>query len=212
MTGSVGATLTALRLRHRQRHRDWQKSLKDDLAELVALTDQVRVELCLVGGVGLAVRQQSFHRNHSDLDLAVFLSDLPAFLAGFESVGYRLYGAQAGLCISPWHRVDILRAISVDAVMAEPNRYCLRLVRGKKSNSVLYTRQRTDVMDLMTMDISNEGIVLHGYDRVVPHRDFFPLTKFSGSQYVCLPNIRYKSHLPAAWPRQRKDLAAVGLS
>ncbi len=211
MSQRDSSMVAAVRLRHRRRSRDWEDSLRHDLDDLVGLADQVKNEMCLVGGVGLAVRGEEFRRNHSDFDLAVFLSDLPEVIASFEGAGYRLHAASAGFCLSPWHRVDLLRKVTVPAVVANPDRFCLRLVRSDDENSMMYYRKRTDVMDLLIMDFVNEGILLHGYDRIVPNSDFFPLARYSDSRYLRLPNVRYKTHLPTAWPRQRKDLAQAGL-
>jgi hypothetical protein len=61
------------------------------------------------------------------------------------------------------------------------------------------------------MSRCDQGVVLHGYDRVVPFQDFFPDEPLLGSSRLRLPNVSYKQHLPFGWRRQRRDLRAAGL-
>lgn len=207
-TGSV----SAVRLRHRWRLGDWRGDLSRDLNEVVDLVDGARVPAYLVGGLGLAVRSDDFYRNHADVDLAVFLPELPQLLQRLAGAGYRLCAATAGFPISPWHRVDRFRPVTRDEVLAHPNDFCLRLVRGTASRGVIFTSRRTDVIDLLLLSHQSDRIVLHGYDCDVPTADFFPDHPLASSSHLRLPNLRYKAHLPSAWPRQRQDLAVAGLA
>ncbi len=207
-TGSV----SVVRLRHRWRMGDWRGDLNRDLSEVVDLVDGAGVPAYLVGGLGLAVRSDDFYRNHADVDLAVFLPELPQLLQRLAGVGYRLCAATAGFPISPWHRVDRFRPLSVGEVMANPDGGCLRLVRSNTESGMLFTSRRTDVIDLLLLSQRAERIVLHGYACDVPRTDFFPDRPMANSRYLRLPNLQYKAHLPSAWPRQRQDLAVAGLA
>ena len=207
-TGSV----SVVRLRHRWRMGDWRGDLTRDLSEVVDLVDGAGVPAYLVGGLGLAVRSDDFYRNHADVDLAVFLPELPQLLQRLAGVGYRLFSATAGFPISPWHRVDRFRPVAQEQVMADPDGDCLRLVRSNAESGMLFTSRRTDVIDLLLLSQRAERIVLHGYDCDVPRSDFFPDHPMANSRYLRLPNLQYKAHLPSSWPRQRQDLAVAGLA
>ena len=211
ITPSRTGSVSVVRLRHRWRMGDWRGDLTRDLSEVVDLVDGAGVPVYLVGGLGLAVRSDDFYRNHADLDLAVFLPELPQLLQRLADAGYRLCAATAGFPISPWHRVDRFRPVTVGEVMSDPDAGCLRLVRSNAETGVFFTSRRTDVIDLLLLSHRSDRIMLHGYDCDVPRTDFFPDHPMASSSYLRLPNLRYKAHLPSSWPRQRQDLAAAGL-
>ena len=52
--------------------------------------------------------------------------------------------------------------------------------------------------------------LLLGDEVDVPWDDFLPARPVVGSRRLWLPNVRYKRHLPARWPRQRRDLIHAG--
>ena len=204
--------VSVVRLRHRWRVGDWRGDLERDLNEVIGLTEVARVPVYLVGGLGLAVRQGDFYRNHADVDVAVFLPELPDLLRKLDSEGYQLFEARAGFPVSPWHRFDRFRSVSLSDVMTQPDGRCLRLIRGASSRGTMFTSRRADVIDLLLLSQVSDRISLHGYDCDVPASDFFPDSPFVGSSYLRLPNLAYKAHLPRTWPRQRQDLAFAGIS
>ncbi len=194
------------RPRHRWRWGAWQENLRQDLAFVRSWVDTGPVDVFLVGGLGLAVRNGSFHRNHGDIDLAVFTHDLPAFSRHVAACGYDWAQPVAGLALTPWHRLDLARVVeSPQAASA------LRLTRRTDSR-VQRTPRRADFMDVMLLEERPAGIALLGYSAVVPREDFFPPTGVAGCRRLWLPNPQYKRHLPARWPRQRRDLRVAALA
>ena len=168
------------------------------------------VPVYLVGGLGLAVRSEGFYRNHGDIDLAVFTDQLPHLLDHVDARGYGLAEARIGLTLSPWHRLDTSRPIRVEDALQNPDAHSLRLQRRGIGHFTL-TSERTDYIDLLPLSHTTAGVQIHGYDRTVPHEDFYPVTPWRTGESLCLPNVSYKSHLPSGWRRQRRDLAIAGL-
>ncbi len=190
------------RPRHRLRMGPWRQDLRDDVTEVCRWADAGPVDLYLVGGLGLAVRGVEFYRNHADIDLAFFADDLPAFSAYLADSGYHWAQPVMSLPLSPWHRVDLARPLP-DPATARP----LRVSRHRPIG-VWRAARRTDFMDVMVMRRHEAGVEMLGHDAVVPWDDFLPAVTVPGSRRLLLPNARYKQHLPARWPRQRRDLKA----
>ena len=113
----MGVTRTSrvlLRNRNRLRWGDWPEQLRGDLSRLVALVDSGPTPVYLVGGLGLAVRSDSFYRNHADIDLAIDTADLPEFEEFLNTCSYRVVQAVFGMTITPWHRLDVTRPWPTD--------------------------------------------------------------------------------------------------
>lgn len=193
------------RPRHRWRVGPWRERLRHDLTLVSSWIDAGDVDVFLVGGLGLAVRSGHFYRNHGDIDLAVFDVDLPAFAATAADAGYRWARPVAGLAVSPWHRVDVARDVP------EPHPFSpLRLtrIRGSRVGRVMH---RADFLDVMVLRRTPDGVAMLGDNVLVPLHDFFPAVAVPDCRRLWLPNAAYKRHLPARWPRQRRDLRIVAL-
>lgn len=191
----------------------WRQALHDDVATVRALVDAGPVEVYLVGGVGLALRSGHFYRNHADIDLAIFVDDLAAFAEHAAGHGYEWARPIAGVAVTPWRRLDVARPLTVPqdglpgAGLAEP--CALRLVRRR--NAVVHRiRRRPDFMDVMLLEARSDGVAMLGEGVVVPWSDFVPATALG--RRLLLPNPQYKVHLPARWPRQRRDLRTMARS
>ena len=193
------------RPRHRWRVGAWQEQLRQDLDLVRSWIDAGDVDVFLVGGLGLAVRSRRFYRNHADIDLAIFDDDLPAFTRNAGAAGYRWARPVAGMAVSPWHRVDLARDVPEPHPSA-PLR--LTRLRGSRVERLLH---RADFLDVMVLQRAYNGIALLGDDVVVPWEDFFPAVLVAGGRHLWLPNAAYKRHLPARWPRQRRDLRVAAL-
>lgn len=193
------------RPRHRWRLGAWQERLHRDIAAVRDWADAGPADLFLVGGLGLAVRSEGFRRNHADIDLALFTDELAPFTDYLHECGYQWARPVLGLALSPWHRIDLARPLA-DPQPTRP----LRVARAV-SPRVRRSRLRTDYMDIMLMHRDPSGVTMIGEDVRVPWSDFLPATPVSGARRLWLPNVSYKRHLPARWPRQRRDLSlAVG--
>ncbi len=203
-SGWLPDVIAVSRRRHRWRLGAWQESLHRDLATLRDWADAGPVDLYLVGGLGLAVRSAQFRRNHADIDLALFTDDLPRFTDYLSDCGYHWARPVLGLAVSPWHRVDLARSVPDPG----PAR-ALRVSRATNTR-VRHSAVRTDFMDVMLMRRGDTGVTMLGDEVDVPWDDFLPARPVVGSRRLWLPNVRYKRHLPARWPRQRRDLIHAG--
>lgn len=193
------------RPRHRWRWGSWRQDLRDDIEVIRALVDSGPVDVYLVGGVGLALRSGHFYRNHADIDLAIFVDDLAAFSQHAASHGYGWASPVAGVAITPWRRIDVARPLAAPGEVTAGSGP-LRLVRRRGSHLQRVT-QRADFLDVMLLGSRADGAEMLGEGVVVPWEDFLP-TEALGRRLL-LPNPRYKSHLPAPWPRQRRDLRVL---
>lgn len=223
-----------LRNRNRLRWGDWPTQLRSDLARLIALVDLGPTPVYLVGGLGLAVRSDTFYRNHGDIDLAVDTADLPEFSAFLHTCNYRLVRAVFGMSLSPWHRVDVTRPWSAaDAgsdrcqdlagvesaakqrgqvsagAGSQPQRVGENVALRVEDQQTGARVGRTGLMDLLPFSRGSDGLQLHGYGTTVPESDFFPALPVGNSRNLLLPNAAYKWHLPRRWRRQRHDLAVL---
>lgn len=192
-----------LRSRNRLRWGDWTSGLRADLERLIALMDQSPTPVYLVGGLGLAVRSESFYRNHGDIDLAIDSADLPQFSDFLATCDYRVTRAVFGLNVSPWHRVDLTRPWAPSSAISEGTALRIQHERVGAGDG------RTGLMDLLPFTRVSGGLQMHGYGTTVPVWDFFPAEPLGGSKNLMLPNTEYKWHLPRSWRRQRHDLAVL---
>ena len=193
------------RPRHRWRWGTWRQGLADDIEVVRALVDSGPVDVYLVGGVGLALRSGHFYRNHADIDLAIFTDHLTAFAEHATSHGYEWASPVAGMAITPWRRIDVARPLAGPGE-ATAGSAALRLVRRRGSH-LQRISQRADFLDVMLLDSLPDGAAMLGQDVIVPWEDFLPAEALG--RRLLLPNPRYKSHLPAPWPRQRRDLRVL---
>lgn len=190
----------------------WREDLHDDVATVRSLVDAGPVGVYLVGGVGLALRSGRFYRNHADIDLAIFVDDLAAFAEHAARHGYEWARPVAGLALTPWRRLDVARPVAMAPgelpTGAAPEVSALRLVR-RRTARLQRVRRRPDFMDVMLLESRADGVAMLGEGVVVPWPDFLPATALG--HRLLLPNPRYKAHLPARWPRQRRDLRTAAL-
>lgn len=208
ISGDRSATWV-LRDRHRLRTGGWQHHLRKDLSGLVDLVSDSPAPVYLVGGLGLAVQRSQFHRNHADIDLAVFTDHASDLLAHFAEQGYRLAVAAGSIVISPWHRLDRVRQIDPADLLAQLTAP-LRLLRA--SSGFGQGRSRLDLLDLLPMTRTGDHIHMHGYGRNVHVESFLPASSLAGCAPLLVPKPAYKHLLPHRWPRQRRDLAMTGLA
>ncbi len=199
----------AIRPRNRWRIGSWTTDLYRDLCELCHLIDPGPVDTYLVGGIGLAVRTPHLYRNHGDLDLAVFTHDLADFARYLDSCGYQLAVAKAGLAVGPLWRADFYEPTTVDDILARPGENAVRAIKRTGGAKVHVSRSRVDFLDILLLSEEPGAVALHGYGTSAPADFFWPAEPFPGSSRIWLPNVQYKSVLPAYWPRQRADLDRV---
>lgn len=194
--------LAVARPRNRWRVGPWREQLRADLGAVRRWVDAGPVDVYLVGGVGMAAHADAFYRNHGDIDLAVFTEDLDEFADYVALSGFRWAHAVAGVAVSPWHRVDLAVPISRPL----PDRP-LRLIQGERR--WLRTPSRAEFLDVMLLDRQVDGVGMVGLPVCVPWDDFLPALSVADNSRLWLPNPRHKQHLPARWPRQRRDLRAA---
>lgn len=191
--------LAVARPRNRWRVGPWRERLRADLGAVRRWVDAGPVDVYLVGGVGMAAHVDAFYRNHGDIDLAVFTEDLDQFADYVASSGFRWAHTVAGVAVSPWHRVDL--AVAVSRPLADRP---LRLIHGDRR--WLRTPSRAEFLDVMLLERRDDGVAMVGLPTCVPWDDFLPAVPVASSHRLWLPNPRHKQHLPARWPRQRRDL------
>jgi hypothetical protein len=194
--------LAVARPRNRWRFGPWRERLRADLGAVRSWVDAGPVDVYLVGGLGMAAHANAFYRNHGDIDLAVFTEDLDPFADYAASAGFRWAHAVAGVAVSPWHRVDL--AVPISRPRADRP---LRLIRGDRR--WMRTPSRAEFVDVMLLERQVAGVAMVGLSACVPWRDFLPAVTVADSRRLWLPNPRHKLHLPARWPRQRRDLRAA---
>lgn len=132
------------------------------------------------------------------------------FTAYLDDRGYRLGRALFGMPWFPSHRLDVVRPVSVDEAVADPDNLALRVYR--RGGRLSHLTRRTDFMDLLLMTGESGHVTMHCYGTAVPMTDFLPAAPVPGSRQLLLPNLSYKQHLPSGWRRQRRDLARLGLT
>ena len=70
---------------------------------------------------------------------------------------------------------------------------------------------RTEYFDVFFLGKSEQGVIVHGFNTVIPWHDFLPAQKISQNSSLMLPNLTYKKYLPPRSKAQLTDFEQLGL-
>ena len=187
-----------------------QSGMESELDELVRLFSGLSCPVFLVGGVGLAVRQGQFHRNHKDFDISIYTEDMPEIRRFLRERDYRLVRRSFTTRISRFIYIQFYTPFDSRS-LRELNRK--NVVKLLKKNRVKrpWVRGRLDMIDVLLLGKTDEGVFDYAYQIFIPWKDFLPAEKLSESSSLQLPNIEYKKYLPAFTSRSIDDLEKAGI-
>ena len=205
-------TLTwVIRPRNKKLKSDSIEYLKSDVNFLARLFEKSDFNIYLVGGVGMAIRGDSFYRNHRDLDVAIFNDDLDKLLIHLHSLDYRVMSKHFSTHISPWHNMQIVSRFDKNKnLRKDPNLLKVRVIKRGRA-LFRYARHRVDYFDVFFLGKTDQGVVLHGYDAIVPWEDFLPTQPITEESNLILPNINYKQYLPPKKKKEETDFEVAGI-
>ena len=205
-------TLTwVIRPRHKKLKPDSIENLRSDVNFLAGLFEKSDFNVYLVGGVGMAIRGDTYYRNHRDLDVAIFSEDLEKILIHLQALDYRVMSKHFSTHISPWHNMQIVsRFDKTENLTKNPDLLKVRVI--KKGRALFrYARHRVDYFDVFFLGRTKEGVILHGYNAIVPWGDFLPTNSITDESNLILPNIRYKQYLPPKKKKEKTDFEVAGI-
>ena len=185
--------------------------LDEELSTLIELFQGIGCQVFLVGGIGMAVRQGKFYRNHKDFDLAVFTEDLAEFREYLKGRGYRFVRRSFVAKIAP--KLYIQFYVPFDPASIR------RLYAGKHVVKLLKTgrekafriRGRLELIDVLLLGKADKGVYDYAYRAIIPWKDFLPIEKLTDESNLLLPNIAYKKYLPSYTQRSKEDLNIAGI-
>ena len=180
----------------------------NSLADLFAKTD---FKVYLVGGIGMALREKEFYRNHCDIDIAIFHEDLEKMINHLHQQGYSVMTRYFSMHISPWHNWQMVSKFNQSGVNgADPGELRIRVL---KCGNTFFRHAccRTDYFDVFFLGSKDEGVELHGYRSVVPWSDFLPEITVKEGSNLFLPNLNYKRYLPPLNEKEKIDFRKAGI-
>ena len=184
--------------------------LEKDVDLLCQLFDGVDFEIFLSGGIGLAIRQESFYRYHKDIDLAIFVEDLPALAGYLSERGYQVVKRYFMTHLGPRFDLHIVAPFDIDQIGTKIP--ISKKIRGlKKGGPIRYRSSRVMVFDVFLWRRSAKGVIPVGYETIIPWDDFYPAAKVREGTHLLLPNINHKRHLPPRVSYQLIDYEKAGI-
>ncbi len=200
-----------LKPRHNHLNENSLDRLNNDVTAIFRLFQLADFNAYLVGGLGLAIRDDQFYRNHRDIDIAIFTEDFEKLINYLQDRNYRIMSRHLSTHISPWHNLQVVSNFDYTAAIGQdPAEWRIRVMRKGKS-FVRFAGHRTDFLDIFFLGKTEDGVILHGYDAMVPWQDFLPVTQPVKDSALLLPNIRYKCYLPPISTREEIDFQKAGI-
>ena len=187
------------------------EALDSELKSLIRLFRGLECPVFLLGGIGLAIRKETFYRNHKDFDLGLFIEDFPEFYKFVLARGYDI--------VKRTFTTRLARDVDLQIFASIPKKNREHILRQNRKMRVaikpwfpkLRIKGRLDMMDLMLFERTKDGVIACGYDIKIPWADFSPIKRISEESSVSLPNISYKRHFPVWTDDQRMDMELAGL-
>jgi hypothetical protein len=187
-------------------------SLDQELEDLVRLFSGLTCPVFLVGGVGLAVRFGKFYRNHKDFDLSIYIDDVVVIRKYLKQQSYNLVRRSFRIKIAPDVYIEFYKPFEFRSIKKlYAGKHVVKLLNGDRAKK-LYVPRRLDLMDLLLLGRSDEGVYDFAYKIMIPWNDFLPADVLSENSSLQLPNINYRKYVPAYTERSQDDLIRVGLN
>lgn len=184
----------------------------NDIRVLCDLIKGLPFNVYLVGGVGMAIRENQFYRNHRDLDIAIFTQDIEAFFSHMLSKGYRVLQKSVSGHISPKHNLQVTKDISIDHLMKHnPDLLKIRMLNAGRG-LIKCVNHRTDFFDVFLLGETDKGVLLHGFNAITPWKDFKPSVPVRPGSNLLLPNLNYKRYLYPVKAKEMLDFKKAGLT
>ena len=187
------------------------KWLEEDVDRLCLLFEDADFEVFLTGGIGLAMHQERFYRYHKDIDLAIFVEDLPALSAYLNGRDYRVVKRWFMTHLGARYDMHIVAPFDISQIGWKIP--ISKKIRGLQNGLFMrYRHSRAMIFDVFLWQKSEKGVIPVGYDTIIPWEDFYPATKAKSGTNLLLPNINHKKHLPPRVPSQLIDYEVAGIN
>ena len=206
----MGSTIIFTRRSHQKSIEDLI-GLKQELGQLFKVFEGIDHQAFLIGGVGLALQNGEFYRDHKDFDVAVFAEELHIIARKIAEQGYKLVRRRFFTHLFSFLDLQIVSPFSANDI-DQYSKKRLRLRFLKKGNSMRFINKRLDMIDIFLWKKEKGGVYSYAYDILIPWRGVEPTLKRNTSSGLVVPCIDNWSYFEPKSTAQQLDFEKAGIA
>ena len=186
-------------------------NLEHEVKDLSRLFEGTSHNVFLIGGVGLALRNGGFSRDHKDFDIAIFIKDLPEITRLLTVQGFVLVRRKFFTHLFSFFDMQIVTSFDPDQIhISSKNRMRLRFLR--RGPAIRMIRSRIEMIDIFLWDKNEKGVFSYAYNLQMPWDDVRPLHKINVNSGLVIPSQQNWKYFKPKSRVQKKDFERAGIS
>ena len=186
-------------------------NLEHEVKSLSRLFEGSSHNVFLIGGVGLALRNGGFSRDHKDFDIAIFTKDLSEITRLLSAQGYMLVRRKFFTHLFSFLDMQIVASFDPDQ-MQNFTKDRLRLRFLRRSPAIRMISSRIEMIDIFLWDKKEEGVFSYAYNLLMPWDDVRPLHKINVNSGLVIPSLQNWKYFKPKSRVQKKDFERMCIS